>query len=532
KGAKEYKNLWNNLLKDSLKEKQDWENTKELLTTFSVSNVFHVFDLHKVKEENGKKRSIPLKRVIAQSGRTVNKIFREALRKGYAVLYRGMFYIGEEVLKEYRKRYKEIKREPYVSFTVFDLAKLTKIGDSILIDLDDLEQEKVKKLVKYLHRLGIYPEVWKSASGKGYHLYVHLVWRIEVRRKKTVKNGEVVSLGEEKIYELPYASDWRIGAVIEALKLVCGKLGIKYDFISAERPVWFEGLPNPLKDWKYSEKVLDGAIHRLDKLYEKVRPLLEREERKRVVEKFRREYVEGRKRQKVEGSGAIRIEGAECSNPVDYIQKNLKNGAITKLLNAGYDLDEVYEILASNYEGDQKALERAWRSASNFISETYEEPRKKARRGNKERKHKHYWEYVDQIRACLKEGITTINGIAKAVKIPKSTLSKIFKLVSREQILENPKEVKEYLKSIQKGGVRTTKEKLREGGKKSFEKYLERELKKVEERFKKKERKEGRKPRKTEVLRNYFVKLDTSSLPSWAWNVHKVVQKEGCSHRA
>jgi hypothetical protein len=55
-------------------------------------------------------------------------------------------------------------------------------------------------------------------------------------------------------------------------------------------------------------------------------------------------------------------------------------------------------------------------------------------------------------------------------------------MVSREQILKNPVEVMNYLKSIQKGGDRLSKEakeKARERGKERFRRYMEEELKKA-----------------------------------------------------
>ncbi len=119
----------------------------------------------------------PYVRRVFQSVRTASLVISEYARKGFSILYRGIFYIPQAVWEEYKKRYKEVKENPHLSFEIFDLDKLIKLGDAIIIDLDNVSEEDVKRIVKYLHKLGIYPEVWRSASGKGYHLYIHLIYR-------------------------------------------------------------------------------------------------------------------------------------------------------------------------------------------------------------------------------------------------------------------------------------------------------------------------------------------------------------------
>jgi len=443
------------------------------------------------------------------------------------LLYRGIYYVPKEVWKEYKKEYKKVKKEPQKTFGIFKLEKLTRLGDAIFGDFDDTKEEDIKRLIKYLHKLGIYPEVWRSASGKGYHLYIHLVWGVK-KEVYRIKGKRV----EHIYYEFPYANDWRIGEIIGALKEVCRRLGIKYDSISANRGVWLEGVPNPIKGWKASEKIFDGKVHRVDKLYEKVKPILEQKEIGKLARKFKREFIEGRVRKRVEikaGSGVI-FNAVNSSNPIDYIQVNLENGNINRLLNAGYSLEEVGEILGGAYEGDRKAFERAWRGAEVYIEANHiplseklnKEKREKKKR---ERKEKHYWEYIPEIAKCLREGITGIRAISKKTGIPKSSISDIFKMVSREQILEKEEEVINYLKSLQKGGKKASEEKLKEGGEKRFRQYLESELRKIEEKYKEKKKKKEEakvkiKEERKAFIDKYFVKLDLE-LPEYVKRLWK-----------
>jgi hypothetical protein len=483
--ASAHKNIWDSLCKNLLyKEKQalargkirEYKKLKQerlkLYKKFETSNLYHVIDLYKGRGEEW----YPSERRVARSGRTLKRIIEEAYKKGYIPLYRGVFYISREVWKEYKQRYKEVKENKRLTFQIFAEGKLVRVSPYVLIDLDNIKKEDIKRLVRYLHKLGIYPEVWKSASGKGYHIYIYLIY-------------QVVKVEKDKYYEFPYASDWRIDEIVKALKELLAYLNIPFDSVSSKRSVWLEGFPNPIKGGNRSKKVFEGAVHRIDKVYQKLLPLIERMEKRRITKRFVRKYI--RRNGIVNGSRgipvSIQIEGVSSSNPVDYIQINLGNGNINRLLNAGYSLESVGEILEENYQGDKKAFERAWCKAKEYIEANHipssEKLRgKQGREGKKKRKHKHYWEHIPVIAKYLKKGITSINGIHRRTGISKGTLSHIFRMVSREQILENPVEVMNYLKSIQKGGDRLSeeaKEKARERGKERFRKYMEEELKKA-----------------------------------------------------
>jgi hypothetical protein len=441
-------------------------------------NHFRVFDIVSADEKF-------IARKVAQSDKTAQRIINDAVSKGYAILDRGIFYIPKKVWKEYKARYKEVKENPALSFQIFDFSRLIKLGDSVLIDLDDVSEGDVKRFVKYLHKLGVYPNVWLSASRKGYHIQIDLIYRVvRLREVEEVDspNGRVKQIVDRgTFYEFPYANDHRIEKIEDALKEILRRLRIPYDSVSAKRAVWLEGVYNPIKKGR-SVKVYNGKVHRIDKVYENLRPLWEKTLKERALKELKRK----KKLQRGTYEVVAEIENVSASNPVDYIRANLKNGTITVLLNQGLEPYEVGEVLASHYEGDEKAFWRAWRGTENHILTTYRPLKPSNRRRLKERKHRHYWEYIPKIKEALKEGITTIGGISRKAKVPKTAVWEILQKFSREQILTNTEEVIAYLKANQKGGNKLPKEKARELGKRRFKKYFEQFLKELEKKRRRK----------------------------------------------
>jgi hypothetical protein len=324
-----------------------------------------------------------------------------------------------------------------------------------------------------------------SASGKGYHIQIDLIYRVvRLREVEEVDspNGRIKQIVDRgTFYEFPYANDHRIEKIEDALKEILRRLGIPYDSVSAKRSVWLEGVYNPIKKGR-SVKVFNGKVHRIGKVYENLRPLWEKTLKEKALKGLKRK----KKLQRGTYEVVAEIENVSASNPVDYIQANLKNGTITVLLNQGLEPYEVGEALASHYEGDEKAFWRAWEKAEDFISATFKPLKPSKRRKPKERKHRHYWEYIPKIKEALKEGITTIGGISRKAKVPKTAVWEILQKFSREQILNNTGEVIAYLKANQKGGNKLPKEKARELGKRRFEKYFEQFLKELEKKHRRK----------------------------------------------
>jgi hypothetical protein len=409
---------------------------------------------------------------------TYKKLVSFALKNGYTVLKRGFFFIPKAVWKDYKENY---KKGDHVSnlrtgLAVFREERLTRLAPYILMDFDNTPEEDIKRLVSYLYKLGIYPDVWQSASGNGYHIYIKLIGNY-VTKYDIVKEKKI-----KTVYRfLPYASDYRIELCEKALKELCKRLNIKYDFISSKHAVFEEGIPNPLKGGRASKKVRNGKEHMLDKLTEKLRPLWEARLREEAWEKFLKSLRKPKKRQEERGYARIEIQASASSNPIDYLQANIS--ATFRMLDRGYTWAEIEEELRNHWEGDPKAFDRAFRGFQSWIEDHYKPLKTTRRKPPKQRKHKHYWEYVDAIYEVLRQNPTaSIREIAKATGIPKSSIGDILKLFTREQILADPEQVKSYFKANEKGGDRLTeeaKEELREKGKERFRKYFEDFLKQV-----------------------------------------------------
>jgi len=433
--------------------------------------LFHVMDIWDKGE--------PIDRRVFRSDATLKKLLNEARRYGWAILNRGLYAVPREVWSEYKKNYTAADR-----FEVFKLEKLTPIAQYVLADTDKklgMTFEKLKRLVKYLHSLGIYPEVWESASGKGnYHIYINLVGMVE-RWTGKKENGEEE---EHCRYYLPYASDYRVSLVVEGLKRLFQHLGIPYDSISATRAVWLEGFPNPEKGGRSSRKIWDGKVHRLDKLTEKLRPFWERSLR----EKAKKEYFsfQLKKSGQVVGSVEIYEEKSYHSNPLEFLRH--QHASVSRMLDRGYTWAQIEDKLRARWGGgDERAWDRTFRKFRDYIEAHYsplpQKPKTKAK-PKERRKHLHYWEHIPAICKVLREdGLdSSINHIHRKTGIAKSTLSHIFRIVSRDQILYSPEEAQELLKTYQKGGDRMSeeqKEEARKRGKKQWESYLDHFLEKA-----------------------------------------------------
>ena len=448
-------------------KKEASERIANLCVDKRVYRVFHIVDVW----EEGR----AVDRRLFRTDKTFGRLLHEAQEKGQALLYRGMFAIPEAVWREYKENYGKANR-----FKIFKLDKLVRLAPFILMDLDakdGVKEEDVKRLIKYLHLLQIFPEVWRSPSG-GFHVYIHLVGQVR-KLHRTAENGEREEVTE---HYLPYANDFRLKLVIKALKNICRRLKIPYDSISCDRAVWMEGIENPLKGGKRSERILDGAVHRLDKLFERLRPIWEREIREEAWRRFEREILRGKRKR--EAKGSVEIQEAEHSNPIDYLQENVSYAF--RMLDRGYTWAEIEEELRARWNGDERAFDRAFPGFREFVERVYRPPKKEKEngkpKGHRNKKHRHYWEYIPILHEVLKQDRNlSIRELSRRTGIPKSSLADIFRLVSREQVLNSPEEAQEYLKACAKGGDNLSEERkkeLREKERERWLRYFEETLKK------------------------------------------------------
>ena len=492
RGVEKYALFWETQLSSALREYKKGTISKDsiaqLCTGRNAYNLYHVVDVWK----NGK----PIDRRLFRTDGTLNRLLTEAKEKGCALLYRGFFAIPGEIWSEHRQKKQEgkVKR-----FETFKLEKLTRLAPHILIDTDakqGMTFEALKRLVKYLHSLGIYPEVWESASGKGnYHIYINLVGMVE----RWIEKKEDGTEEEHRRYYLPYASDYRVQLVTGALRELFSHLSIPYDSISVDRAVWLEGVENPEKGGRASRKIWNGKPHRLDSLVRKLQPFWE----KSIKEKAKKEYfsfARGKKHKQLKktdvGSVEICEEKSYHSNPWEFLKH--QHATASRMLDRGYTWLEIECELQKAWRGDWKAWDRTFRAFREYV-EAHHRPLPQKPKKAKPKKHKHYWEHILKIHEVLREdGLdSSLNHIHRKTQISKGTLSNIFKIVSKEQILSSPKEAQELLKAYQKGGDRMTttqKEEARKRAKQRWEAYLDKFL---EESIKVRKKPLGDKGKKT-----------------------------------
>jgi hypothetical protein len=210
-------------------------------------------------------QAIPVGAFSGADPRTIEFYLDLALKNNWAVLDQGVILITKKVAEKLRAN-RRIAKGDWEKIPQLDLkvyfgpdAKVVRLAYRVLIDIDMDKKDEVaiRKLAKYLWKLKAYPEVWETQDG--YHFYFYFYYR-KVYQEIRVEDED----GKERVekvfqgYELPYADDYRIKDVEECLKVLCAKLGIKPDIVSAKHAVWLEGFPNPLKDGFATKRLFTG----------------------------------------------------------------------------------------------------------------------------------------------------------------------------------------------------------------------------------------------------------------------------------
>ncbi|MFZ8785121.1 hypothetical protein, partial [Thermocrinis sp.] len=199
--------------------------------------------------ESKKAKGEPVGAFVGSDPQTIRKKLELARKNNWAVLYQGTILITKKTAKKLRKN-RRIAKGDWEKIHQLDQRtlfgkKVVRLAYRVLIDIDKKDEGAVRRLVKYLLKLKVYPEVWETKDG--YHIYLYFYYskvyqEIKVKGEDGKERVKKVFLG----YILPYADDYRIEDVEECLKVLCAKLGIKPDIVSAKHAVWLEGFPNPL----------------------------------------------------------------------------------------------------------------------------------------------------------------------------------------------------------------------------------------------------------------------------------------------
>jgi hypothetical protein len=412
-----------------------------------------------VKEGNEEK---PKYAFEAVDPRSIAQVVDFALENNLSILYHGAFFLDRETRKKLqenrqrakgdRKKIAELDRQ-----ALFGHNRLARVAFWVFIDIDRKDEHALGKLVKYLRKMGISPEVWETQDG--YHVYIYFYYRkeyqyVEVEDEDGKTRVEKVFVG----YILPYASNYKIGDVEKALKHICSKLGIETDIVSAKHSVWMEGVPNPIKGGFATKLLRRGYPLSLEDLWQKMLnvliPLIYRKSYSKPKPKPESTDVEEEALRELDD---LRLR--EHSNVFFALRQHGTLKACRKLLKAGYDLLDIEFELRRRLNIRNSSDEKALRNFLDYFSTHYtdiERPYVKQRE-NKERKHEHYYESAEKVKEALEKGYIRVADIARYLGCARHKVENLQRFLQKHgydllDLLTRHEEVMAFLKERAKGG--------------------------------------------------------------------------------
>jgi len=428
-------------------------------------------------KEDGESEEAKEKPVGAFSGadpRTIEFYLELALKNNWAVLDQGVILINKKTAEKLRE-HRRIAKGDWEKIAQLDLKayfgkdkEVVRLAYKVFIDIDEKDEGAIRRLVKYLLKLKVYPEVWETQNG--YHLYIYFYDRIVYQEIKVIDED-----GKERVekvvgYILPFADDDRIKDVEECLKVLCAKLGIKPDIVSATHAVWLEGFPNPLKGGFATKRVFSGFPLPLQDVWQKllnVNPA-------KVFQKVRQNkprYYRKRKPKKEdtdkEEEGLRELDDLllrEHSNVFFALSQHGTLKACKKLLDAGYELQDIEDELRDRLEIRTTSDEKVLQEFLAYFKENYtrhtrrqKSPPKEEEHKEEERKHEHYWELAVRVIEAWEKGYQKILHIAKYLGVPRSNIYNLRSFLRKhgyewEDLFTKSEEVIAFLKAHAKGG--------------------------------------------------------------------------------
>jgi len=422
-------------------------------------------------EEDGEKR--PVGAFVASDPQTIRKKLELARKNNWAVLYQGTIFITKEIAEELRKNRRTAKGD-WEKIAQLDQQALfgkdvVRLAYRVLIDIDNKDEGAIRRLVKYLLKLKVYPEVWETQNG--YHLYFYFYYS-KVYQEITVEDED----GKERVekefvgFTLPYADDYRIKDVEECLKALCAKLRIKPDIVSAKHAVWLEGVPNPLKDGFATKRVFDGFPLPLQDLWKKLLKVNPAKVRQKVRQNKPRYYRKRKQKEKnTEEAEEARMElknlvSGEHSSVFHALNQHGTLIACRKLWKAGYRVDDIKAELENYLKIRTKKDEKSLEKFLAFFEKNYtrsttkkESPPKEEEHKKEEPKHEHYWELAEKVKTALEKGYRKTTHIAQYVGCSRDRVKHFKSFLNRhgyklEDLLTRYEEVRAFLKAHAKGG--------------------------------------------------------------------------------
>ena len=418
-------------------------------------------------------KNSPVGAFVGSDPQTIRKKLELARKNNWAVLYQGTILINRRTAKKLREN-RRIAKGDWEKIAQLDQQDLfgeefVRLAYRVFIDIDKKDEVAVRRLVKYLRKLKVYPEVWETQ--KGYHLYFYFYYCKVYQEIKVIDED-----GKERVekvwvgYELPYADDYRIEDVEECLKVLCAKLGIKPDIVSAKHAVWLEGFPNPLKDGFATKLVFKGFPLPLQDLWKKLLNVNPAKVRQKVRQNKPRYYRERKPKEKdtnekEEARWELKnLLSGEHSSVFHALNQHGTLIACRKLWKAGYSVDDIKAEIEKHLKirkgSDEKYLEKFLDYfEKNYTRSTNkkESPPKEEEQKKEEPKHEHYWELAEKVKEALEKGYRKTTHIAQYVGCSRDRVKHFKSFLNRhgyklEDLLTRHEEVLAFLKAHAKGG--------------------------------------------------------------------------------
>jgi len=420
--------------------------------------------------ESKKAKGEPVGAFVGSDPQTIRKKLELARKNNWAVLYQGTIFINKKTAKKLREN-RRIAKGDWEKIAQLDQQDLfgeefVRLAYRVLIDIDKKDEGAIRRLVKYLLKLKVYPEVWETQNG--YHLYFYFYFSKVYQEIKVIDEDGKERVEKDLVgFILPYADDYRIKDVEESLKVLCAKLGIKPDIVSAKHAVWLEGFPNPLKDGFATKRVFSGFPLPLQDLWKKLLKVNPAKVRQKVRQNKPRYYRKRKPKEKNtdEAEEARRelktLLSGEHSSVFHALNQHGTLIACRKLRKAGYDVKaELEKHLKIRTKSDEKYLEKFLDYfEKNYTKSTNkkESPPKEEEHKEEERKHEHYWELAVRVIEAWEKGYQKISHIAKYLGVPRSNIYNLRSFLQKhgyklEDLLTRHEEVLAFLKAHAKGG--------------------------------------------------------------------------------
>jgi len=394
--------------------------------------------------------------------RSIAQVVDFALENNLSILYHGTFFLDRETRKKLqenrqkakgdRKKIAELDRR-----ALFGHNRLSRVAFWVFIDIDNKDEHALGKLVKYLRKMGISPEVWETQNG--YHVYIYFYYRkeyqyVEVEDEDGKTRMEKVFVG----YILPYASNYKIGDVEKALKHICSKLSIEADIVSAKHSVWMEGVPNSVKGGFATKLLRKGYPLSLEDLWRKMLnvliPLLYRKSHSKPKPKPESPDVAEEALRELD-----RLLGGQHSNVFCALRQHGTLKACRQLWKAGYDLFDIEFELRRRLDIQNSSDKIALQNFLDYFSTYYTDIERPHVRQHekKERKHEHYYEFAEKVKEALEKGYLRVADIARYLGCARHKVENLQRFLRKHgydlvDLLNRYEEIMAFLKEHAKGG--------------------------------------------------------------------------------